>query len=89
VGPITTACTAVEAPCPSIIGYQSRSNWPATQAGRTANGPCALGYTFGANGAPQRACLGLGTGTWDTAVTNDCILGNACGACAKREGSGL
>ena len=73
-GAITTPCVPQEAPCPAIIGYQSRSNWPATQAGQTATGTCALGYTAGPNGPPLRVCLGLGTGQWDTVVTDDCVL---------------
>ena len=74
-GPITTPCTAIEAPCPAVLGYQSRTNWPSTPAGTTATGSCALGYTFGPAGAPTRECIGLGNGTWAVNVTNNCEVG--------------
>jgi len=74
-GAITTPCTAIEPSCPSVLGYQSRTNWPSATAGSTATGSCALGYTFGLDGAPQRVCLGLGTGAWATNVTSDCVFG--------------
>ena len=74
-GPITTPCVANQPACPSQIGYQSRTNWPSAQANTTATGTCALGYTFGPNGPPQRVCLGRGTGAWSANVTDDCILG--------------
>ena len=74
-GVITTPCVAIQAPCPAVLDYQGRTNWPSTTAGATATGTCALGYTTGPNGAPTRVCLGLGTGTWSTTVTNDCAVG--------------
>ena len=74
-GPITTPCSAIEAPCPAVLGYQSRTNWPSTQAGATATGTCALGYSISGGVAPTRVCLGLGTGTWAVNVTNDCVVG--------------
>ena len=76
-GAITTPCAAIEAPCPAVLGYQSRTNWPSTPAGTTATGSCALGYTFGPAGAPTRECIGLGNGTWAVNVTNNCDIGTA------------
>ena len=83
-GAITTPCTAIQAPCPAVLDYQSRTNWPSTTAGTTATGTCALGYTFGPNGPPTRVCVGLGTGTWSPNVTNDCIVGTAIRGAGQR-----
>ena len=84
-GAITTACTAIQPACASVIGYNSRTNWPSTTAGSTATGTCALGYTFGDNGAPLRQCIGSNTGAWNSTVVNDCVFckGDPLGPCAS------
>ena len=87
-GPITTPCTAVEAPCPAVLNYEGRTNWPSTTAGATATGTCALGYTFSDGGAPTRLCIGNNTGTWSVNVTNNCIVGTALKAAGPTNAAG-
>ena len=75
-GAITTACTAIETSCPSIVGYQGTSNWPETKPGVTATGTCSTGFQFADAGPPSRLCIGNNTGLWSTTVDDNCVAGS-------------
>jgi len=71
---ITTPCQKKQPPCPAFRGYQSRTDWPETVAGKNATGSCTLGYqpAPGSDG-PIRFCDA--NGNWTAEVINDCVVG--------------
>jgi hypothetical protein len=71
-GAMIVLCTAIVPPCSQVVGYQGRTNWPATQAGAVAVGTCVVGYTFAGGNPPLRLCTAQSA--WNNTVTNDCIV---------------
>lgn len=71
-GAMIVLCTAIVPPCSQVVGYQGRTNWPATQAGAVAVGTCVVGFTFAGGNPPLRLCTPQSA--WNNTVTNDCIV---------------
>lgn len=71
-GEIITPCKPIVPPCPAVVGYEKRTNWPSTSAGVVATGSCVVGYVPPPDGLPQRQCFE--NGTWSAVVVNDCVV---------------
>ena len=88
-GPVTIPCVEIVPPCPSVVGYNSSTTWPATTANSIATGSCVVGRTPPPSGQPQRQCNA--DGTWNNTVINDCVVGTARGPAeqtARKRGRG-